>query len=237
MKGVIVSGDPEWMDAPDVSSVPDEHVDFWLSYSLHSFKPFIEIRHNAREILVNLRILKDRKVWEKGLIEECYSWEDLLLKSFRITPEQFAWLEAGEPFINDTDTLEVGIAKGKSASEQAAQMVISGEAKTQTEAAELFDISQQAVSKAMRNTTESCDSQKEVVIPDHLHGDHEKADFRKLSPEGQERVRQKEPLNRVAIAEGVRIKLSPLERIQAAFTKLSREDREAFTKWFSDQAH
>ena len=50
------------------------------------------------------------------------------------------------------------------------------EVKSQTEAAELFDISQQAVSKALRNTTESCDSQKEVVIPDHLHGDHERAE-------------------------------------------------------------
>ena len=56
--------------------------------------------------------------------------------------------------------------------------------------ADLFDISQQAVSKALKNTTESSDSEEEVVIPDHLHGSNEKADFRKLSPEGQERVRK-----------------------------------------------
>ena len=63
------------------------------------------------------------------------------------------------------------------------------EVKTQTEAAELFDISQQAVSKA---GTESSQWEKEVPAPDHLHGSNEKADFRKLSPEGQERVRNPE---------------------------------------------
>ena len=45
--------------------------------------------------------------------------------------------------------------------------------------------------------TESSDSEKEVPAPDHLHGDHEKADFRKLSPEGQERLRMlQNPANR-----------------------------------------
>ena len=37
----------------------------------------------------------------------------------------------------------------------------------------------------MKNTTKSSDSEEEVIIPDHLHGSNEKADFRKLSPEGQ----------------------------------------------------
>ena len=40
-----------------------------------------------------------------------------------------------------------------------------------------------------------------------------------------------------AIEAGIVVVKTPLERIQAAFTKLSRADREAFTKWFSDQAH
>ena len=66
------------------------------------------------------------------------------------------------------------------------------------EAAELFDISQSAVSQAVKNISESSDSEEELIIPDHLHGSNEKADFRKLSPTGQEQVRQGEPLNRVA---------------------------------------
>jgi len=40
-----------------------------------------------------------------------------------------------------------------------------------------------------------------------------------------------------AIEAGIITVKTPLERAQAAFTKLSRADREAFTKWFSDQAH
>ena len=64
-----------------------------------------------------------------------------------------------------------------------------GESNTRSYA-DLFGISQQAVSKALKNTTKSSDSEEEVVIPDHLHGSNEKADFRKLSPEGQERVRK-----------------------------------------------
>ena len=85
-----------------------------------------------------------------------------------------------------------GISVALALSKRAAQMVLSGELKTQAEAAELFDISQPAVSKALKDITKSSDSEEEVIIPDHLHGSNEKADFRKLSPEGQERVRQKE---------------------------------------------
>jgi hypothetical protein len=48
----------------------------------------------------------------------------------------------------------------------------------------------QAVSKAM-NTTEMEDSSKKVDIPDHITERHAIADFRKLSPEGQERVKGK----------------------------------------------
>ena len=64
---------------------------------------------------------------------------------------------------------------------------------TQTAAAERFGITQQAVSKAM-NTTEGFDSNQEVVkVPPHLTSKESQADFRKLTPAGQDRVRQGEP--------------------------------------------
>ena len=65
------------------------------------------------------------------------------------------------------------------------------EAKTQTEAAELFDISQPAVSKALKNITKTEDSSKKVIIPPHITERHAIADFRKLSPEGQGRLRKR----------------------------------------------
>jgi hypothetical protein len=50
--------------------------------------------------------------------------------------------------------------------------------------------SQQAVSKAM-NTTESPQCGKQVVIPAHIAANkNSKTDFLKLTPEGQDRVRQ-----------------------------------------------
>ena len=63
-----------------------------------------------------------------------------------------------------------------------------GESNTRSYA-DLFGISQQAASKALRNATKSSESEKTVAIPDHLTGFESQADFRKLSPEGQERVR------------------------------------------------
>ena len=69
-----------------------------------------------------------------------------------------------------------------------------------TEAAEMFDISRQAVSKAL--STENSQWEKEVDIPDHITGNSSQADFRKLTPAGQDRVRQGEPLNRVATCPG-----------------------------------
>ena len=123
-------------------------------------------------------------------------------------------------------------------SKQAAQMVLSGEVKTQAEAAELFGISRQAVHQAKeRLSSESFESKKELDIPDHLTGFESQADFRKLSPAGQDRVRQGEPLNRVALVEGVRKRLSPLEQAQKAFRRLTRDDRDAFDLWRAEQAY
>ncbi len=73
--------------------------------------------------------------------------------------------------------------------------------------------------------------------PPHITGNSSQSDFRKLSPAGQEQVRQGEPLNRVAIAEGVRKRLSPLEQAQKAFRRLIRDDRDAFDLWRAEQAY
>ena len=67
------------------------------------------------------------------------------------------------------------------------------------EAAEMFDISQPAVCKALKNITESPQCGKEVIVPAHIAANkNSKTDFLKLSTTGQKRVRHREPLNRVA---------------------------------------
>ena len=81
--------------------------------------------------------------------------------------------------------------------------------------------------------TKSSQWEKEVPAPDHLSGNSSQADFRKLSPEGQERVRQKEPLNRVAIAEGVRQPPDHLKLAKSHFLKMTAEQRTAFDEWRS----
>jgi DNA-binding MarR family transcriptional regulator len=190
----------------------------------------VEVAHGIR-----YRVGEEAKVLRRkiGVIEEFKAhlllgyrtFEELCIRRLSLSPEQVKAIKNAAP----------GISVALALSKRAAQMVLSGEAKTQTEAAELFDISQPAVSKALKEITEGCDSQERVIIPDHLHGDHEKADFRKLSPAGQDRVRQGEPLNRVALAEGVRKRLSPLEQAQKAFRRLTKEDQNAFGLWLNEQ--
>jgi DNA-binding MarR family transcriptional regulator len=221
-----------WEQADDISEVPKEHWEWFLGAHVGSVS-MRNIAGMARKLLANLRVLRDQKGW--GVIG-LDSWGQTLNR-FGLTQQQWEWLEAGEPVITDEDSVNQGIAKGKALSKQAADLVRT-ECITQTEAAERCGVSQPAVSKALKNITEGFDSNQEVIkVPPHLTSKESQADFRKLTPAGQDRVRQGEPLNRVAIAEGVRVKLSPLERIQAAFTKLSMNDREAFTKWLADQAH
>jgi hypothetical protein len=183
-----------------------------------------DIRYRVGEQAKALR----RKI---GVIEEFkahlllgyQTFEELCIRRLSLSPEQVKAIKEAAP----------GISIALALSKRAAQMVLSGEVKTQAEAAELFDISRQAVSKAL--STKSSDSEVEVDIPDHLHGSNEKADFRKLSTTGQDRVRQGEPLNRVALAEGVRKRLSPLEQAQRTFRRLTKEDRDAFDLWRNEQ--
>ena len=226
MEVEIMCGE-DWERSSDISTVPVEHWEWFLGARVGS-KSMAQVRWNAKKLLTNLRILRDNKGWKHLGLD---TWEDAL-NWFDLTPQKWAWLEAGEPVLTDADSASQGIKKGKSI--QAAQMVISGEAKTQAEAAELFDISQSAVSQAAKNISEMSHCDKELIIPDHIAGNrNSQADFRKLSPEGQVRVRQKEPLNRVALEEGVRQPPDHLKLAKSHFLKMTAEQRTAFDEWRS----
>ena len=77
------------------------------------------------------------------------------------------------------------------------------------------------------------DSTTKPITPSHITERHAIADFEKLSPEGQERVRQKEPLNRVALEEGVRQPPDHLKLAKSHFLKMTAEQRTAFDEWRS----
>jgi hypothetical protein len=131
------------------------------------------------------------------------------------------------------DPKEIGKVRVSVASRQAAQMIIEAEEKGETvtlqEAADKFGISRQAVHKAKEKlSTEKSHCDKEVDMPDHIAGNrNSQADFRKLSPEGRERVRGGESLNKVAIDEGVRRVVPPLDKVMLLLPKLTDEELRA----------
>jgi len=130
------------------------------------------------------------------------------------------------------DPKEIGKVRVSVASRQAAQMIIEAEEKGETvtlqEAADKFGISRQAVHKAKEKlSTEMSESDKEVDTPDHLKSRTDQADFKKLSPEGRERVRGGESLNKVAIDEGVRRVVPPLDKVMLLLPKLTDEELRA----------
>jgi len=216
----------DWEHSEDISTVPREHWKWFLGAHVGNWR-VKKIAGTAKPLIANLRILHGNDGWkELGLS----NWTEAL-EFFGLDETKWQWLQAGEPVLLDSDSVEQGEAKGKG--RLAAQMFLSGEVKTQTEAAERVGISRQAVSKAL--STESSQREESVDIPDTIKGNSSQADFRKLTPEGQEQVRQGEPLNRVALAEGVRKRLSPLEQIQKAFRRLTKEDRDAFDLWRNEQ--
>ena len=88
-----------------------------------------------------------------------------------------------------------------------------------------------AISRAVEDVTKPSQEEDDVTIPDHITGNSSQADFRKLSPEGQERVRQEEPLNRVALEEGVRQPPDHLKLAKSHFLKMTAEQRTAFDAW------
>lgn len=239
MEVEIMCGE-DWERSSDISTVPVEHWEWFLGARVGS-KSMAQVRWNAKKLLTNLRILRDNKGWKHLGLD---TWEDAL-NWFDLTPQKWAWLEAGEPVLTDADSASQGIEKGKS--RQAAQMAIDAEARgekvSQREAAKAVGLKgHRAVGRQIAKLksdgeagTESSQWEKEVPAPDHLSGNSSQADFRKLSPEGQERVRQKEPLNRVAIAEGVRQPPDHLKLAKSHFLKMTAEQRTAFDAWRATQ--
>ena len=193
----------------------------------------VEVAHGIR-----YRVGEEAKVLRRkiGVIEEFKAhlllgyrtFEELCIRRLSLSPEQVKAIKNAAP----------GISVALALSKRAAQMVLSGEVKTQAEAAELFDISQQAVSKAL-NTTESAKMVPEVVPPEWMTRKNDRADFKKLLPESQQQViDRKIKLNRACVQEGIRpapVRLSPLEKAQAAFRRLTREERNAFGLWLNEQ--
>jgi len=254
----------DWEHSEDISTVPREHWKWFLGAHVGNWR-VKKIAGTAKPLIANLRILHGNEGWkELGLS----SWSEAL-EFFGLDETKWQWLQAGEPVLLDSDSVEQGEAKGRS--EMAAAIVLA-EGITQTEAAErlkvnqsavsreltkgramqaaelvqaegttieeaakLFNVSPAAVMKALAVMTERFESNHEVIIPPSLTSKESQADFRKLTPAGQDRVRQGEPLNRVALAEGVRRRPSFLEQAQKAFRRLTKEDRDAFDSWRGGQ--
>ena len=111
---------------------------------------------------------------------------------------------------------------------------------TQEAIAEAVGCSQPYVSKMKKkneeNITKGFDWQKSVIVPNRFKGDHEKADFRKLSPDLQSQVISRTiSLNRACIQAGIRVKLSPLDVAKKAVLALSDEDWQAVKLWRETQ--
>jgi hypothetical protein len=126
-----------------------------------------------------------------------------------------------------TDSASQGIEKGRS--RVAAEMVIK-KGISQTEAAKRVGVTRQAVNKALSTENPQCG--KEVDVPDHIAANkNSKTDFLKLSVAGQQKVRDGQPLNRVALAEGVRVKPTLIERARKLYLGMSEDEKRTFLKW------
>lgn len=215
----------KWEHSEDISTVPQEHWRWFLGSKVGNWR-VKKIAGTAKPLLANLRILQRSKGWkELGLA----SWP-AALEFFGLDETKWNWLQAGEPMLLDSDSVEQAEAVGRS--EMARQMK-----------AENPELGPTAIGRMVgcdKTTVRDALVVGEIVRaeppPPHLVSKESAADFRKLSPAGQEQVRQGEPLNRVAIAEGVRKRFSPLEQAQKAFRRLTRDDRDAFDLWRAEQA-
>ena len=214
----------DWEHSENISTVPQEHWKWFLGAHVGTVS-MRNIAGKARRLLANLRVLRDQKGWKHIGLE---NWEQTL-NWFGLTSKQWDWLEAGEPVLTDNDSVEQGIEKGRSEMARRAK-------------AENPELSTRKIAKEVKCAQSTVRDALKVSgrpsignTPTHISHPRDQADFRKLSPTGQEQVRQGEPLNRVAIAEGVRKRLSPLEQAQKAFRRLTREDRNAFALWLNEQ--
>jgi hypothetical protein len=186
-----------------------------------------DIRYRVGEQAKALR----RKI---GVIEEFkahlllgyQTFEELCIRRLSLSPEQVKAIKNAAP----------GISIALALSKQAAQMV-RDEKITHQEAADRVGVSRQAVTKAM--ATDTFNLKEKVAIPEWITDSRSRADFRKLSPEGQQLVAtRKASLNSVCVGEGIRpqpVRLSPLELAQKSFLRLSKTDRDAFDLWRNEQ--
>jgi hypothetical protein len=86
----------------------------------------------------------------------------------------------------------------------------------QEDIAKKFGVSQQYVSKVTTKSSES----EETVVPDHINGNSDKADYNKLPAELREMVAARQvSLNQAAIQAGIRKKPTPEEQCVKAFKK------------------
>lgn len=214
----------DWEHSENISTVPREHWKWFLGAHVGTVS-MRNIAGKARRLLANLRVLRDQKGWKHIGLDD---WGQTL-NWFGLTPKQWEWLEAGEPVLTDNDSVEQGIEKGRS--EMARQAKAENPELSTRKIAKEVGCAQSTVRDALNVSGKPSIGS----YPTHIQHPRDQADFRKLTPEGQERVRQGEPLNRVAIAEGVRKRLTPLEQIQKAFRRLTKEDRDAFDLWRHEQ--
>lgn len=214
----------DWEHSENISTVPQEHWKWFLGAHVGTVS-MRNIAGKARRLLANLRVLRDQKGWKHIGLED---WEQTL-NWFGLTSKQWEWLEAGEPVLTDNDSVEQGIEKGRS--EMARQLKAKNPELGPTEIGRMVGCDKTTVRDALVVGGKLPMGES----PPHITGNSSQADFRKLSPAGQEQVRQGEPLNRVALAEGVRKRLSPLEQAQKAFRRLTRADRDAFDSWRAEQ--
>ncbi len=86
----------------------------------------------------------------------------------------------------------------------------------QEDIAKMFGVSQPYVSQVISKTSES----EETIIPDHINGNSDKADYNKLPAELREKVAAREvSLNQAAIQAGIRKKPTAEEQCVRLFLK------------------
>ena len=219
----------DWEHSEDISTVPQEHWRWFLGSKVGNWR-VKKIAGTAKPLLANLRILQQNKGWKELGLE---SWP-AALEFFGLDETKWNWLQAGEPVLLDSDSVEQAEAKGRG--RLAAQMV-RDEGITLQEAGDRVGVSRQAVHKAL--STECSKLEQMVDTPSWITHRRDQADFLKLSPEGQQLVAtRKASLNSVCVREGIRpqpVRLSPLELAQKSFRRLSKPDRDAFDLWRAEQ--
>jgi hypothetical protein len=214
----------DWEHSKDISTVPREHWRWFLGAKVGSWR-VKDIAGTARPLLANLRILQADKGWDElGLS----TWSEAL-EFFGLDETKWQWLQAGEPVLLDSDSVKQAEQKGRS--EMARQAKAENPELGPTAIGRMVGCDKTTVRDALVVGEKI---PLEELAPQVKHP-RDQADFRKLSPTGQEQVRQGEPLNRVALAEGVRKRISPLEQAQKAFRRLTKEDRDAFDLWRHEQ--